>query len=196
MKDISRTFILLLQCAAVLLLAVVVFVGISILVGAQPVHALPEYTTRTGESCAACHVSPGGGGPRTLRGLLWAARGRPDQVPQLPGVLLAPGVEDGAELYEIACAGCHGVKSEGLFAMGFTGSGISGPAIRSFIVQGIPLLGMPAFEGQFEEHQLNALVEYLAGLAAGRIEPPPDSYPLSPAQFPCQHEAPEICGEF
>ncbi len=48
--------------------------GVTLWVAAQPVHALPEYAARTGESCATCHVSPGGGGPRTLRGLLWAAR--------------------------------------------------------------------------------------------------------------------------
>ena len=76
--------------------------------GSVPGHALPEYALRTGESCATCHVSPGGGGPRTLRGLLWAARGKPDKVPDLPNLLLAPGVSNGDELYEIGCSACHG----------------------------------------------------------------------------------------
>ena len=71
----------------------------------------PEYATLTGEGCATCHVSPGGGGPRTLRGLLWAVRGKPAKVPTLPGVLIAPNVTDGAELYDIACAACHGEES-------------------------------------------------------------------------------------
>ncbi|MEK6256855.1 MAG: hypothetical protein N2C13_06005, partial [Chloroflexota bacterium] len=39
--------------------------------GEKSAHALPEFADRTGEPCSTCHVSPGGGGPRTLRGLLW-----------------------------------------------------------------------------------------------------------------------------
>ena len=68
---------------------IAVFIFLAIASWSNPVHALPEYAKRTGESCATCHVNPGGGGPRTLRGALWAARGKPDQVPSLPGVLLA-----------------------------------------------------------------------------------------------------------
>jgi mono/diheme cytochrome c family protein len=43
--------------------------GVTLWAAAQPVHALPEYAARTGEACATCHVSPGGGGPRA--GPLW-----------------------------------------------------------------------------------------------------------------------------
>ncbi|MEK9164477.1 MAG: cytochrome c [Chloroflexota bacterium] len=149
-------------------------------------YALPEYATRTGESCATCHVNPGGGGPRTLRGLLWSARGKPDAVPQLPGVLIAPGVSEGAELYDIACAGCHGRKGEGLFAINLAGIGVSERSIRSFVTRGIPRSGMPTFAGQFTESQLDALVTFVAGLASGEIAPPPDSYALPPAQFKCR----------
>ncbi|MBI4631470.1 MAG: cytochrome c [Chloroflexi bacterium] len=94
-----------------------------------------------------CHVSPGGGGPRTLRGLLWGARGKPDKVPTLPGVLIAPYVNDGAELYDIACAACHGKKAEGLFAIGLVGIDISKVSVRSFIERGITRSGMPSFQG-------------------------------------------------
>jgi mono/diheme cytochrome c family protein len=148
-------------------------------------YALPEYASRTGEPCATCHVNPGGGGPRTLRGLLWSARGKPDAVPQLPGVLIAPGVSDGAELYDIACAGCHGRQGQGLFAISLVGIGVPERSIRSFVVRGIPRSGMPTFGGQFTESQLDALVTFVAGLASGEIAPPPDSYSLPPAQFKC-----------
>ncbi|MFQ5398835.1 MAG: c-type cytochrome [Anaerolineae bacterium] len=151
----------------------------------RTVHALPEYSVRTGEACGACHVNPGGGGPRTLRGLLWAARGRPDQVPQLSNVLAAPGVSDGAELYDIACAGCHGFQGEGLFGTAITGTGLRESKIRSAILRGRERSGMPPFEGQFTGEQLEALVAFTAGIASGQIEPLPMSYPLPPAEFGC-----------
>jgi mono/diheme cytochrome c family protein len=175
----------LLQYSAITALAFAAFLVATLWAGARPAHALPEYATRTGESCATCHVNPGGGGPRTLRGLLWSARGKPNTVPQLPGVLIAPGVSDGAELYDIACAGCHGRKGEGLFAINLAGIGVSERAIRSFVLRGIPRSGMPTFEGQFTEAQLDALVTFVAGLASGEIAPLPDSYSLPPAQFKC-----------
>lgn len=161
------------------------FLAVTLWLGVATAHALPEYASRTGEPCATCHVSPGGGGPRTLRGLLWAARGKPDKVPALPGILIAPGVRDGAELYDAACAACHGAKGEGLFAIGLAGTGISQPSIRSFIRRGISAFGMPAFEGQFTDEQLNTLVTYVEGLSNGEISPPPDEYPLPPAELMC-----------
>lgn len=154
-----------------------------LLTAAQPVHALPEYAARTGEACATCHVSPGGGGPRTLRGLLWAARGQPDQVPTLPGVLVAPGVADGAELYDIACAACHGQKGEGIFGVELRSTALKEGKIRSAILRGKTRSGMPAFEGQFTDEQLEALVTFVTGLADGEIQPPPDTYLLPPAQL-------------
>lgn len=157
--------------------------------GYHTVYALPEYATRTGEPCAVCHVNPGGGGPRTLRGMLWAARGRPDQVPILPNLLIAPGVSNGEDLYQVACAGCHGSKGEGLFGMALIQTGVDKKDIRTFVLQGIPKLGMPSFEGQFSNDQLDNLVTYVAGLADGEIKPPPDSYALPPALFQCGHGA-------
>ncbi len=167
-------------------LAVFVFLVSGILWGEQPAHALPEYASRTGEPCATCHVNPGGGGPRTLRGLLWAAQGRPDEVPVLENFLIAPGVEDGQELYEIACAGCHGAAGEGLFGIALVDSGLRENKIRSTIERGRERSGMPSFAGQFTETQLEALVAYVYGLGSGKIEPPPASYPLeSPVTTGC-----------
>jgi len=172
-----------------LLLIAVMGVGTFMAVGffdsVQPVHALPEYASRTGEACATCHVNPGGGGPRTLRGLLWSAQGRPDQVPGLANVLLAPNVSDGLELYDIACAACHGSSGEGLFGIALTGSGLKESKISSTILRGRERSGMPAFEGRFADQQLDALVQYVVGLSSGKIEPPPKSYPLEPAPFGC-----------
>ena len=164
--------------------------------GVRSVHALPEYSNRTGEPCGTCHVNPGGGGPRTLSGLLWAAKGRPDEVPSLPGVLAAPvEITDGLELYDIACAGCHGLRGEGLFAINIAGSGISKAAIRSFVLHGIPEFGMPAFEDKFTETQLNNLVDFSGQLSSGEISIPA-SYDLDPAQFACEPVNDQrTCGE-
>lgn len=186
MKRFYPGLIRLAQTLVVIVLALIAYMAVRLWLGETPVHALPEYSTRTGESCGTCHVNPGGGGPRTLRGLLWAARGRPDDIPELPGFLLAPNVSDGNELYDIACAGCHGFQGEGLFAIGLAERDISRAAVRSFIRRGIPNLGMPAFEGQFTEEQLEALVTFVVEMGEGQI--PADEYPLPPPQFACEME--------
>ncbi len=164
-------------------LLVVVFTALW--ASSKTAYALPEYATRTDEPCAACHVNAGGGGPRTLRGLLWAAKGKPDKVPVLPGILIAPGVTDPIELYQTACGGCHGLKGEGLSAMHLVNTGVGQNDIRNFVLRGIPKLGMPSFEGQFTGAQLDSLVIYVAGLADGSIPPPPDFYRLAPPSFQC-----------
>jgi mono/diheme cytochrome c family protein len=185
MKRLSSRFIRAAQRWLILTLTLGLAVAVTLGASARVAHALPEYATRTGEACSACHISAGGGGPRTLRGLLWAARGRPDKVPTLPGLLIAPRISDGAELYDIACGGCHGYKGEGLFAIGLAHRNINAGSVRAFVVDGIPRLGMPAFDGQFTAEQLNALVAFVAGLSNGTIPPPPDAYPLPPARFVC-----------
>ncbi len=144
----------------------------------EPAHALPEYANRTGESCATCHVNPGGGGPRTMRGLIWAARGKPDSVPDLPGVLLAPGVTDGAELYQVACASCHGVNGEGMFGKELVNSGLPENKIRSNILRGLKNSGMPSFAGKLTPSQLDALVAFVTSLAKGEVTPQPLTFPL------------------
>jgi len=168
------------------LTALALLMVISLSVGlffVEPAHALPEFSTRTGESCATCHVNPGGGGPRTMRGLLWAARGKADSVPELPGVLLAPGVESGEELYQIACASCHGVYGEGMFGARLLYSGVNEAKIRGNILRGRLQSGMPAFEGQFTDAQLKALVEYTLGLSKAEVTPAPAFFPLDSAQI-------------
>ena len=170
-------------------ISITLFIGFGVLLWAglfldtQPVHALPEFTQRTNESCAACHVNPGGGGPRTLRGLLWAAQGRPDLMPELANILIAPGVSDGAELYDIACASCHGQQGEGIFGLKLTGSALKESKIRSNILRGRLRSGMPAYEGQFTDEQLDALVFFTTELSAGQAETLPDSYELPPAEL-------------
>ncbi len=171
-----------------------VFAIVSLITPTTPAHALPEFAARTGEGCGTCHVSAGGGGPRTLRGMLWAARGKPDAVPQLPGVLLAPGVEDGAELYDIACAGCHGSKGEGLFGTKLAGTSLKARKIESTIKRGRERSGMPPFDGLFSDTQLQSLVDYVAGLANGSIKPA-DSYPLEAGVLKCTtNETLVTCG--
>ena len=183
----NNWFIHYLQLLAIA--GIAVFIFLAIISVFNPAHALPEYAKRTGESCATCHVNPGGGGPRTLRGALWAARGRPDQVPVLPGVLLAPGVTDGAELYQIACSTCHGLNGEGLFGKEIANTGLKDNKIRSNILKGRLQSGMPAFDGMFTDTQLQALVDYVVSLADGTAEIPPAEYPLESPAFNCSAQS-------
>ncbi|NOY99328.1 MAG: c-type cytochrome [Chloroflexi bacterium] len=161
--------------------AVLILTGI--LFGEHTAYALPEYAQRTNESCATCHVNPGGGGPRTMRGLIWAAKGKPDAVPELPGVLLAPGVSNGEELYQIACSSCHGVYGEGMFGAALLFSGVPENKIRSNIARGRIRSGMPSFDGKFTPEQLDALVAFVSTLASGEATPAPNSYPLDSPRF-------------
>ena len=185
---------LIIQYGLIGLAVMLVFAIVSLITPTTPAHALPEFAARTGEACGTCHVSAGGGGPRTLRGMLWAARGKPDAVPQLPGVLLAPGVEDGAELFDIACSGCHGGKGEGLFGVKLAGTSLKASKIESTIKRGRERSGMPPFDGLFSDTQLQSLVDYVAGLADGSIKPA-DSYPLEAGVLKCAaNETLVTCG--
>ena len=183
------------QILILIIVGLLTILIVDLLLGEPSVHAYPEYAARTDESCSTCHVNPGGGGPRTLRGLLWAAQGRPDQVPELGDILIAPGVTNSVELYDIACASCHGSSGEGLFGAALTNSGIPENSIRETILRGRERSGMPAFEGQFTAEQLEILVEYVTGIASGEIEPAPVSYPLPLGRFECAGiEFSEACG--
>lgn len=182
-----------LQLLAISGIALFIFLAIS--ASSNSVQALPEYSHRTGESCAVCHVNPGGGGPRTLRGALWAAQGKADEVPALPGVLLAPGVTDGAELFEIACSTCHGLYGEGLFGRVIMNTGVKPEKIRANILRGRLNSGMPSFEGMFTNKQLQALVDYTSALATGKAEIPPLQYQLESPQFKCAPQSVSVfCG--
>lgn len=150
----------------------------------SPAGALPEYAARTHEPCATCHISPGGGGPLTLRGLSWVGNGKPDVVPKFEDVLLAPGVSDAEDLYEIACSACHGIRGEGLAAPGLAGYDFSKVFIRRIVTDGETWVGMPAFGGQFTETQLAALAAYVSNMSAGRVVPQ-SSYPLPEGHLGC-----------
>lgn len=183
----------LIQITSILVIALAAYISISLWLNTEKtVHALPEFSDRTGESCGTCHVNPGGGGPRTLRGLLWAAQGRPNDVPDLPGSLISPSVTDGLELYDFACAGCHGVSGSGNSAIGLAGQGISKAAARSFIRDGIPELDMPAYGEELTDQQLEALADFVAELSAG--PPLPTEYQLPAPQFICIPTEPISCG--
>jgi mono/diheme cytochrome c family protein len=190
MKQQKNWLIHYLQLLAVAGIAIFIFLALVSL--SNPAYALPEYAKRTGESCATCHVNPGGGGPRTLRGALWAAKGKPDEVPALPGVLLAPGVTDGAELYQIACSTCHGLSGEGLFGRELANTGLMDSKIRSNILKGRLQSGMPAFDGMFTDAQLQALVDYVVSLADGTAEIPPLEYPLEAPAFNCSAQSSSV----
>jgi len=165
------------------LIGIVLLVLTSLLFGERTAFALPEYARRTNESCSTCHVNPGGGGPRTMRGLIWAANGKPDAVPELPGVLIAPGVTEGAELYQIACASCHGVYGEGKVGLRVESGGVQENKIRSTILHGRLISGMPSFNGKFTDEQFEALVSYMVELENGQAESIMDTYPLEPPQL-------------
>jgi mono/diheme cytochrome c family protein len=148
------------------------------------VMALPEYANRTHSACATCHVSPGGAGPLTLRGLSWIANGRPDQVPSFENVLLAPGLTDPAALYEVACVPCHGFYGEGLSGSALVGYDLSSSLVRRIIINGVEFYNMPAFEGQFTDEQLTLLASYVSDLSGERITPL-QSYPVPEGQLTC-----------
>lgn len=172
----SRIFAIILLVTG---MVIIVFVG---LINVSPAHALPEYSTRTGEPCATCHVSPGGGGPRTMRGLLWVGANRPAEVPELEGILLAPGIDDPQALYDIACSSCHGRQGEGLSAVSLVDFSLSSGSVERIVTRGADRSGMPAFEGQLTEDQIQLLVEYVIALNTGEIIPV-DNYPLPPAML-------------
>ena len=185
----------MIQWVILALFVVITIFAVGIIAGEPEVHSFPEYATRTNEACSACHVNPGGGGPRTLTGLLWTAQGRPDYVPQLENVLIAPGVEDGIELFDIACQSCHGSSGEGSFGLALTNSGFPENKIRSAILRGRDRSGMPPFEGRFTDIQLDILVDYVTGISSGEIDPAPIKYPLEQGHISCTNQLfSEPCG--
>lgn len=184
-----------LQYLAIALFGIIAIFITGMVIGEQPAHALPEYADRTGEACSTCHINPGGGGPRTLRGLLWVAQGRPDAIPEIGNILMAPGVTDGVELYDAACASCHGSSGEGLFGAALVLSGLTEEKISDTILRGRERSGMPGFSGQLTNEQVETLAAYVSGIASGSIEPAPLSYSLPPAEFICDFQPLEIkCG--
>ena len=155
-----------------------IWVGIGVLAGLlffvtwPHVNAYPEYADRTGEQCTACHINPAGGGPRTLRGLLWIADGRQDQVPQLPTAAGAGGDNalDGATLFaDFECYRCHGVVGEGGIAPTLIGTPWTVEQLTDLLRNGIGAMKGYAPE-RMADAQMQALIPYVQAIGRGEIE--------------------------
>jgi mono/diheme cytochrome c family protein len=167
-----------------------VAIGVLVFAAQRPAHALPEYAARTGQQCTTCHVNPAGGGPRTLRGLLWLAAGRPDEVPPLPGAAEAePGEEalNGATLYQdFSCAGCHGPGGEG-----GVGPALNQRELPADKIVEVTRNGQGIMTGYrpdvVSDAQLEAIVEFVQALGRGEVQPDRilEKRPLPPMQMIC-----------
>jgi mono/diheme cytochrome c family protein len=177
-------------------LRAIIWISLGMLVGALvfaarwPAHALPEYAARTGQACAVCHVNPAGGGPRTVRGLLWVAQGKPDQVPPLPGSATeepAATTADGKALFDkFGCSGCHGSEGEGGFGPALNREELPANELASIIRSGRG--AMMAFGPDvISDVELDALIHYVQALGRGEVQagPAPEKRPLPPAQLTC-----------
>ncbi len=149
-----------------------------LLFAVRPVaHALPEYATRTGESCATCHVNPAGGGPRTMRGSLWIAAGRPDQVPPLPGSpdqgSAAAAPADDHALYEkLACAGCHGAAGEGGAGPALNKAELPADQVTQVIRNGKGAM-MAYKASSMSDAELAAVVRFVQAIGRGEVKAQP-----------------------
>jgi len=171
-----------------------IWVGIGVLAGLlffvswPQVHAYPEYGDRTGQQCTACHINPAGGGPRTLRGLLWIADDRPDVVAELPA---APGSEDnaldGATLFaRFECNRCHGFVGEGGLAETLIGAPWTEAQLADILRNGTgPMKGYAP--DRMADEQMNALIPYVQAIGRGEIEAGIilQQRPLGPVQLTC-----------
>jgi mono/diheme cytochrome c family protein len=180
-----------------------VLVGVLVFATQRPAHALPEYAARTGQPCATCHVSPAGGGPRTLRGLLWVAQGRPDEVPPLPGSETETGKDalDGAALYQkFTCAACHGPDGEGGVGPALNQAELSVGEIVRTIRKGRG--AMTGFGPEIvSDAELDAIVQYVQALGRGEVQTEVvlEKRPLPPVQLTCgpgpsRSVPPKACG--
>ncbi|MFQ5595082.1 MAG: c-type cytochrome [Anaerolineae bacterium] len=166
-----------------------VLVGLLVFAARPTAHALPEYAARTGQPCATCHVNPAGGGPRTMRGSLWLAQGKPDQVPALPGGEEQAGAAtlDGQALFEkFACSGCHGPKGEGGVGPALNQAEAPADEITQVIRNGQGAM-MPYKADTLSDTELEAIIQYVQALGRGEVEAGPvlETRPLPPAQLTC-----------
>jgi cytochrome c5 len=164
--------------------------GTMLLWAALPAHAYPEYTDRTGEQCTACHVSPAGGGPRTLRGLLWIADGRPAEVPPLPGGGDTAGVLDGPTLFNrFECNRCHGAVGEGGVAAPLNATEWDEAQLTDIIRNGISSMNGYPPETMSDE-ELAVLIPYIQAIGRGEVQASEVLYqrPLPPARLGCDED--------
>lgn len=166
-----------------------VLVGVLVFAAQQPAHALPEYAARTGQPCATCHVNPAGGGPRTLRGLLWVSQGKPDQVPSLPGGAEKPAAAlDGQALFDkFACSGCHGPGGEGGVGPALNQTELPAGELIQVIRNG--RRAMMSFKSDvMSDAELEAIIQYVQALGRGEVQAGPvlEKRKLPPAQLMCE----------
>lgn len=173
----------------------VAWIGLGVLVGMlvfmtwPSAHALPEYATRTGQQCATCHVNPAGGGPRTLRGLLWLAQDRPDQVPPLPGSEVEEGEAalDGAALFEnFECSRCHGPTGEGDIGPALNQAELPTAELAAIIRNGTGI--MKGYRPDvMSDEEIDTLIPYLQAIGRGEIQASVilQKRLLPPAQLTC-----------
>lgn len=166
-----------------------VLIGMLVFVAWPPAHALPEYGTRTGQQCATCHVNPAGGGPRTLRGLLWLAEGRPDQVPPLPGSEAEAGEAtlDGATLFEkFECSRCHGPVGTGDIGPALNQAALPATELADIIRNGTGIMNGYRPDVMSGE-EMDALIPYVQAIGRGEIQASIilEKRLLPPAQLTC-----------
>lgn len=169
-----------------------VVLGLLFFVSWPAAHAYPEYTDRTGQQCTACHINPAGGGPRTLRGLLWIAGGRPDQVPDLPSAQ-DEGDEGptGESLFaRFECNRCHGIVGEGGIATTLIGTPWTEEQMADILRNGIGSMNGYAPE-IMSDAQMTALIPYVQAIGRGEIEAGIilQQRPLGPVQLTCSEAA-------
>ncbi len=171
------------------------WIGLGVLAGVllvgiwTPTHAYPEYTNRTNQQCSACHVNPAGGGPRTLRGLLWIAAGRPDEIPPLPGGEARDAGEtlDGATLYDDRdCDLCHGPSGEGDAGPAFTEHEWPAEEVATVVVNGVGAMKGYGADA-FSQAELDALIGYIQAIGKGEVQVTVvlKKRLLPPPQLPC-----------
>jgi cytochrome c551/c552 len=171
-----------------------VLIGLLVVAVRPPVHALPEYVTRTGQPCSACHVNPAGGGPRTVRGLLWVAQGRPDEMPPLPGAAEEPAetTADGQALYEkFGCSACHGPQGEGGVGPALNQAEWAADEVARIIRDGLG--SMMAYKASvMSDAELEAIVQYVRTLGHDEAQARPmlEKRPLPPPYVACGTEPP------
>lgn len=166
-----------------------VLAGMLVFITWPSAHALPEYATRTGQQCATCHVNPAGGGPRTLRGLLWLAQGRPDQVPPLPGSEEKAGETalDGATLFgKFECSRCHGPTGEGDIGPALNQAERATTELADIIRNGTGIMNGYRPDVMSDE-EMDALIPYVQAIGRGEIQASVilEKRLLPPAQLTC-----------
>lgn len=134
-------------------------------------YALPEYTARTGEQCTTCHVNPAGGGPRTLRGLLWLAQGKQDTVPALPGGTSEEGgALDGPALYaKLECDRCHGTVGEGGVGPALNVTEWESAHVSDVIVNGVGTMKGYGADA-LSDAEMETLVAYVQAMGRGEVQ--------------------------